>query len=191
MTLPFSVGETVVFWVALVGVYGAVILLSPSRIRWAEREVERKRKKEIPNLLLIAALAVAILLGYARIGSLPHWLFYPGLILFALGYAFTGYSIRLLGRYYSMYIEVLPDHTVVEKGPYRFIRHPNYVGQLVGVIGLGLALQSWAAILVLGIAGAGYFAYRMRNEEAFLAAEMGANYVGYMTRTKRLIPFVF
>jgi len=80
---------------------------------------------------------------------------------------------------------------VIESGPYQLIRHPNYLGQIVGVMGLGLALQSWVALLVLVITAAGYFAYRIRNEEAFLVAEIGDSYSNYMTRTKRLIPFVF
>jgi len=99
--------------------------------------------------------------------------------------------MRLLGRYYSTYVEVLPDHTVIESGPYRLVRHPNYLGQIVGTTGLGLALQSWVALLVLVLAAAGFFAYRIRNEEGFLVAEIGDSYANYMTRTKRLIPFVF
>lgn len=88
-------------------------------------------------------------------------------------------------------MEVLPGHTLIESGPYRLIRHPNYLGQMVGVIGLGLALQSWVALLVLVITGGSYFAYRIRNEESFLVAEMGDNYADYIKRTKRLVPFVF
>ncbi len=183
--------ETVVFWVTLVGVYGAVIAFGPARIRWHERKARRKRRKELSPFLLIGSLAAAVLIGYARIGVLPHWLFYPGEILFLVGYAFTGYSIRVLGRYYSTFVEVLPDHRVIESGPYRLIRHPNYLGQMVGAIGLGLALQSWVALLVLVITAASYFVYRMRNEEAFLVAEMGHDYANYMSRTKRLIPFIF
>jgi protein-S-isoprenylcysteine O-methyltransferase Ste14 len=191
MTPLFSLSETVIFWVTVLGVYGATITLGPARLRWDERKMKRKRRSELSPFVLIAALAAAIGIGYARIGVLPHWLFYPGEILFVLGYAFTAYSIRLLGRYYSTYVEVLPDHMVIERGPYRLIRHPNYLGQLVGAIGLGLALQSWVALLVLAIAAASYFAYRIRNEEGFLIAEMGADYASYMTRTKRFLPFVF
>jgi protein-S-isoprenylcysteine O-methyltransferase Ste14 len=191
VTALFSLWETVIFWVIFIGVYVAVVAFGPARIRLQERKASRKRRKEISPFLLIAALAAAVVIGYARIGVLPHWLFYPGEVIFVLGYVFTGYSIRLLGRYYSTYVEVLPDHIVIERGPYRFIRHPNYLGQIVGSTGLGLALQSWVALLVLVIAAVGYFAYRMRNEETFLVAEMGDTYANYMTRTKRLIPFVF
>jgi protein-S-isoprenylcysteine O-methyltransferase Ste14 len=191
MTPLFSLWETVIFWVTLLGVYVAVVVFGPARTRWDAREAKRKRREELSPFVLIAALGVAILSGYARIGILPHWLFYPGEILFVAGYAFTGYSIRLLGRYYSTYVEVLADHALIEKGPYRLIRHPNYLGQMIGVIGLGLALQSWVALVILVIAGASYFAYRIRNEEVFLSAEMGDSYVNYMKRTKRLVPFVF
>jgi len=191
MTPLFSLWETVLFWVTLFTVYVGVVTLGPARVRWDKREATRKRRREFSPFLLVVAVAAAILIGYARIGILPHWLFYPGEILFIVGYVFTGYSIRLLGRYYSTYVEVLPDHRVIERGPYRLIRHPNYLGQTVGAIGLGLALQSWVALLLAVITAAGYFAYRIRNEEAFLLAELGEDYANYRTRTKRLIPFVF
>jgi len=191
MTPLFSLWETVLFWVTLFTVYVGVVALGPARVRWDERRATRKRRREFSPFLLVVAVAAAILIGYARIGVLPHWLFYPGEMLFIVGYVFTGYSIRLLGRYYSTYVEVLPDHRVIESGPYRLIRHPNYLGQTVGAIGLGLALQSWVALLCLVIAAAGYFAYRIRNEERFLLDELGEDYADYTTRTKRLIPFVF
>jgi protein-S-isoprenylcysteine O-methyltransferase Ste14 len=189
----FSLPEAVIFWVTLFAVYAGlgVVTHGPASVQWDETTATRKRKEEFSPYLLVAASVAAVVIGYVRIGVLPHWLFYPGEILFVLGYVFTGYSIRLLGRYYSTYVEVLPDHRVVQSGPYRLVRHPNYVGQVVGAIGLGLALQSWIALLVLMIAAAGYFAYRIRNEEAFLLTELGDDYAKYMTRTKRLIPFVF
>ncbi len=187
----FSLWETVIFWVILVGVYVAIGVVVRRQYGGDVRKAKGKRRRELSPFLNFAAIAVAILIGYARIGVLPHWLFYPGEVLFVAGYAFTIYSIVLLGRYYSTYVEVLPGHTLIESGPYRLIRHPNYLGQMVGVIGLGLALQSWVALLVLVITGASYFAYRIRNEEAFLAAEMGSNYTNYINRTRRLVPFVF
>ncbi len=189
MTPLFSLLEGVMFWVILLCVYVAVGVVV-GKLKGDVRKAKRKRRKELSPFILFAALAAAILIGYTRIGLLPDWLFYPGETLFIMGYAFTIYSISVLGRYYSTYVEVLPDHKVIESGPYQLIRHPNYLGQIIGVVGLGLALQSWVSLLILLVVGGSYFAYRIRNEEAFLVAETG-DYANYMKRTKRLIPFIF
>jgi protein-S-isoprenylcysteine O-methyltransferase Ste14 len=191
MTPLFSLVETVIFWVILVGFYVAVgIVVGVLTGQKTLKERGKRKKEPFSPFLLIAWMAVAIIIGYARIGVLPDWLFYPGEILFVVGYGLTIYSIYLLGRYYSTYVEIQADHKVIERGPYRFIRHPNYLGQIVGTIGLGLALQSWVALLVFLVVGSIFFAYRIRNEEAFLVVEI-PGYSDYMKRTKRLIPFVF
>jgi protein-S-isoprenylcysteine O-methyltransferase Ste14 len=82
------------------------------------------------------------------------------------------------------------DHRVVEKGPYRVVRHPSYTGVLITFIGLGLAVQSWGALLVLLGVFSLSFGYRMRVEEKALLSELGEDYASYMKRTKRLIPYL-
>jgi protein-S-isoprenylcysteine O-methyltransferase Ste14 len=104
------------------------------------------------------------------------------------GTAFRQWAIAVLGRYFSGVIGVQNDQKVVEAGPYRLIRHPSYTGVLIFVVGMGLAVQSWAAILVeIAIFGVVY-GYRMLVEEKVLINELGNSYVQYMKRTKRVIP---
>ncbi len=62
---------------------------------------------------------------------------------------------------------------------------------MVAFIGLGLALQSWLALLAILIITVGLLAYRVRIEEEFLATELGESYINYMKRTKRFPPFVW
>jgi protein-S-isoprenylcysteine O-methyltransferase Ste14 len=95
-----------------------------------------------------------------------------------------------LGRFFSLTVRVAEDHRVVEKGPYRLVRHPSYTGVLITFIGLGLAVQSWGALLVLLGVFSAAFGYRMRVEEKTLLSELGDNYASYMKRTKRLIPYL-
>ncbi len=155
------------------------------------RSAPRRDVSTLTNFALIPACFVAIALGYARIGALPHWLFYPGLALFILGLALTMWAYRTLGRLFSLIVQVQTDHRVVDTGPYRFVRHPGYAGVLLGFLGLGLALQSWAALLVMAVATPAALAYRLRVEEQFLITELGDEYVRYARRTKRLIPYVW
>ena len=178
--------EAVVFWGGLV-LYAAAFALW----RVAHSEKKGKRRPELPLQLSLLVILAAIPIGYARIGVLPDWLFYPGEILQVVGTVLTLWSYSILGRYASAYVQVLPDHKVIENGPYRYIRHPGYLGQLLGFLGIGLALQSWVALLAILVVTGPALAYRTRAEEQFLVTELGDSYVSYMKRTKRLVPFVW
>jgi len=107
-----------------------------------------------------------------------------------LGVLVRQYAIAILGRFFSLTVQISEDHKVVEKGPYRLIRHPSYTGILITFIGLGLAVQSWGAVLVLLLFFGISFGYRMRVEERTLLSGLGRDYASYMKRTKRLIPFL-
>ena len=107
-----------------------------------------------------------------------------------MGVLVRQYAIAILGRFFSLTLQIAEDHMVVEKGPYRLIRHPSYTGILITFIGLGLAVQSWGAVLVLLLFFGISFGYRMRVEERTLLSGLGRDYASYMKRTKRLIPFL-
>jgi len=107
-----------------------------------------------------------------------------------LGILVRQWAIAILGRFFSLTVNVVEGHQVVDKGPYGLIRHPSYTGVLITFIGLGLAVQSLAAVLVLIGVFSLSFGYRMRVEEQTLSLELGKNYVDYMKKTKRLIPFL-
>jgi protein-S-isoprenylcysteine O-methyltransferase Ste14 len=107
-----------------------------------------------------------------------------------LGIVIRQWAIAVLGRFFSRTVAVQEKQTVVENGPYRYVRHPSYTGALIFFVGFGLALQSWGAILALVPIFAVVYGYRMRVEEQVLISEFGEAYVSYSRRTKRLIPYV-
>jgi len=61
---------------------------------------------------------------------------------------------------------------------------------LITFIGIALAVQSWAALIVLLGFFTISFGYRIRVEEKGLLSELGDNYANYMKRTKRIIPYL-
>jgi len=139
---------------------------------------------------VFVSIILALSLGYARVGPLPDWVFYPGIFLMLLGVLVRQWAIAVLGRFFSLTVRVAEDHQVVVRGPYRLVRHPSYTGVLITFIGLALAVQSSGALLVLlAVFGVSY-GYRMRVEERVLLSELGHDYAEYMKRTKRLIPFL-
>ena len=189
-----SAFEEVIFWtIFLTGMLVASLIENrgAKRSKRSQRKAADRGTYVIGNITLLASLAIAILLGYARIGIIPNWFFYPGLATYVLGIGFSSWAIFTLGQFYAPIIQVQFSHRVVESGPYRLIRHPTYAGGFLSFLGLGLALQSWASLLVL-LVGIGFgYANRIRIEEKFLVSELGDDYVEYCKKTKRLIPFIF
>jgi protein-S-isoprenylcysteine O-methyltransferase Ste14 len=195
MTALFpSAFEEVIFWVIIL----SVLVLNQLFERRSGRKFKKTQKAAgdertffVAQAAWLSSFVVAMWFGYARVGVLPNWLFYPGLVTYIFGFAFSSWAAFTLGRFYSPYVAVQADHKVIDKGPYRWIRHPRYAGGLLNIFGLGLALQSLAAVIVL-IIGVGFgYAYRIRVEEKFMIAHLGDEYIEYCKRTKRIIPFIF
>jgi protein-S-isoprenylcysteine O-methyltransferase Ste14 len=134
------------------------------------------------------AWPVALLAAEAALqGGLPQvdpW----GVPLLAWGYLqyrFAGnYRLREGGG--GPGISIPPERLVVG-GPYRCCRNPMYLGQLIFLAGLALALQSWIAAGVFAFHLA-WFHRRVRDDEARLAALFGDPYREYLARVKRWVP---
>jgi protein-S-isoprenylcysteine O-methyltransferase Ste14 len=119
------------------------------------------------------------------------WLFFAGLGLMIGGVSFRWYSASVLGKYFTFDVATHSGQTVIEKGPYRYIRHPSYAGGLLSSVGFGLAMGNWAGLLAgLSCLGAAY-AYRIAVEERALVLALGEPYRQYLKRTWRLVPFLF
>jgi protein-S-isoprenylcysteine O-methyltransferase Ste14 len=96
-----------------------------------------------------------------------------------------------LGKNWSISLEVRERHALVQTGIYRFIRHPMYASFFLLALAQFLLLPNWVAG-VAGLVGVSVlYAFRVRNEERLMHETFGSNYVHYMTKTKRLIPWIF
>ena len=113
-----------------------------------------------------------------------------GLATQAAGLGLRSWSMRALGRAYTRTLRAVEDQRVVEEGPYRFVRHPGYLGSLL--IWLGFGLTSRNPLVVAAIAGVSGDAYRRRiaAEDRLLRREL-PGYGRYAERTSRLVPFIW
>jgi protein-S-isoprenylcysteine O-methyltransferase len=114
-----------------------------------------------------------------------------GVALFALGFVLRLWSIYHLGKFFTVDVAIAQDHRVVDDGPYRFIRHPSYSALLLEFAGIGWALGSVTAGLVLMLPIFLALLSRVRVEEAALSSALGEPYLAYMRRTKRFGPGVY
>jgi protein-S-isoprenylcysteine O-methyltransferase len=124
----------------------------------------------------------------AAIAAPPGLLVGAGLVLIWAGIVFRLWAVRTLGRFFRVTVTLQDDHRLVDSGPYRKLRNPSYTGALVTMVGVGLAIGNYlslAAMILVPILG---FGWRIRVEEASLAARFGADYEAYRSRRWALLP---
>lgn len=148
-------------------------------------------------VILFVNLAVAC--GWMACAVFPsfalgaHWeqMFTLGIAVWIAGIAIRLYSIYVLRQFFTYDVAIRKGQQVVQAGPYRWVRHPSYAGGMLAMLGFGLTMTNWiAAVLPLAVVAIGY-AYRIPLEERALTAGLGEDYRSYMTRTWRLVPFLF
>ena len=84
----------------------------------------------------------------------------------------------------------IPPERIVDRGPYRWVRNPMYLGHLIFLAGLALVLESWlvAALFAFHVV---WFHGRVLEDEARLGELFGEGYRNYCRRVKRWIPALF
>ena len=121
----------------------------------------------------------------------PTWLSILGLVLIALGYAFASWAL-IENRFFSstVHIQTYRGHSVCDSGPYRIVRHPGYAGNLLGVAGIILALNSlWT--LIPGVAALVISVIRTTLEDKTLHEEL-PGYPDYAKHVRyRLFPGIY
>jgi protein-S-isoprenylcysteine O-methyltransferase Ste14 len=153
----------------------------------------------VDRALLLGVLATGFL-GLPMIAARDvfHWHLWPpvapslgavGLVLFALGWSLKSLALRA-NPFATATVRVQHAHTVADSGVYARIRHPFYAADPLILIGLGLWLQSFAAV-VASVVPLTLMLLRLRGEEQFLSSNLAA-YDTYAQRVPyRLIPGVW
>jgi protein-S-isoprenylcysteine O-methyltransferase Ste14 len=189
-----TVAMVAAFWVVFYVWIGAEMWLGYRRGRLPSGATDRDSGSKAWVIGSVwSAVAVGIGLAFAfpgaAIQSGRSAVFVAGLLLMLVGLALRWYAVWVLGASFTVDVATRPGQTVVESGPYRWIRHPSYTGGLLTLLGVLVCCCNLASLAALVFALGGY-AYRIRIEEDALATDLGAPYRDYMRRTKRLIPFV-
>ena len=179
----------VYFLIILTEIIGGIIV---PRVRRHGTEIKKKERGSgrLISVSVVVSFIVAYFLALSGITLMPSWVFYLGISIMIFGIMVRQWSIAVLGRFFSPTIGVQEGQKVVDRGPYRLVRHPSYTGILLILVGVGLAFQSLAAILVILLIFSVAYGYRMNEEEKVLTLELGDEYVKYAKRTKKLIPYL-
>jgi protein-S-isoprenylcysteine O-methyltransferase Ste14 len=144
------------------------------------------------RLMLLVWIPAIFVLFTAGLGpKLPLWIPWLGIAMGSAGILLRIISFRTLGKYYTRTLVTVSGQGVVQRGPYRYVRHPGYLSTLLiwvgAATGSGFLLPPLLELALL----VPVYAYRIGVEERMLLKNLGSEYSSYRARSWRLVPFVF
>ena len=117
---------------------------------------------------LIVLLHTAWLLAVLWLLPAPLEISWPWLAIFVLLQAARIWVIASLGPYWTTRIISVPGKALVKRGPYRFVRHPNYLVVAGEILALPLAFHEIPVAIFFSLANAAILFWRIREEETGL-----------------------
>jgi len=206
----FACGGELGWWQAWL--YSMLIMVAGIGGRvWAEQRhpgitAERQSAESFQNAKdwdKVLAPLMAVSIGYPMVivagldhryhwtSEFPLWLIVSGFILILLGYAFAAWAVAE-NRFFSTVVRIQTErgHVVCDSGPYRFVRHPGYAGNILALFGIAFALGStWT--LIPAVAASIIGVIRTRLEDRTLQEEL-PGYWDYSRRVRyRLFPGIY
>lgn len=164
------------------------------RVRSGTKPVENRTAgislvKAVKILILLGIIVQTLLPDVFPILSEPFWIRAVGTAVFTVGLAVAILGRVQLGDNWANIEtgQVLEKQQVVSRGLYGYVRHPIYTGDVLLLLGLELALNSWLVLGILLLAPAVFF--KAVKEEEMLVREL-PGYDSYRARTKRFVPYL-
>lgn len=151
----------------------AELVVAKRNLRWAL--AQGGRETGIGHYPLMVVLHAGLLVGAVVEVALTHrpflpWLGWPMVALVLASQALRWWCISSLGRQWNTRIIVIPGHPLVHRGPYRYLRHPNYLAVIVEGLSLPLVHTAWLTAAVFTTCNAGLLVIRITLENRALAS---------------------
>jgi methyltransferase len=164
--------EIQAIWIAY-AVIGLVVLQRFGELTLASRNTQKLKARGAVEIgadhyRFIVLLHAAWLMAVLWLLPAPLVIHWAWLGLFVLLQAARIWVIAALGPYWTTRIISLPDAPLIKRGPYRFLRHPNYVIVAGEILALPLAFGEILVAIVFSIANAAMLFWRIREEDAAL-----------------------
>ncbi|MEQ1508667.1 MAG: isoprenylcysteine carboxylmethyltransferase family protein, partial [Myxococcota bacterium] len=161
----------------------AVALGATGVMRLVELAVSVRRSRARPDAVvaegalfpamaaLHAGLVVAPLVEVVALDRpFVPWLFAVAVAVLAVATALRIWTLATLGRVWNVRVVPPPPDAVVTTGPYRYIRHPNYLCVILEIAALPLLHDAWLSAIGLTLWNAAVLAVRIPTEERALSA---------------------
>ena len=176
-----------------VGAFIAGELFQALRVRRGGTRTDLVAEALFRAVFLAGILFIPIGRAIAPNATIPGgvWVFSIGVLVGWLGLLLRWWSFVTLGKYFTVVLQTTEDQPVVDRGPYRVLRHPSYTGLLLALLGCGLVYENWLSAVGSVLIVLTALVLRIRIEERALTAALGDSYRDFCAGRARLVPFLW
>ena len=182
----------------IIASFGANLTGAKKGLKSTVTPVKERPKTYLQKVPLVIATMtlVALILGVFQVGTLEYEKYSQminyrlvGLIVYLCFSWIQIWAYKSLGQSYSQEIVVFKDHKLAEKGPFKFIRHPQYLSQMLVDLGGAAATLSYI-LLPLAVIQIPILIFRALFEEKLLSKHFKEEFETYKQKRGFIIPFI-
>jgi len=163
----------------------------------AKRTIYRESSGERARYWILLVIACFLVFRSNTLPSPFDWLAiahtkssaWAGAFLCVSGLVFAIWARVILGRNWSGVITLKEGHELIERGPYRIVRHPIYTGILTMFAGTAVAIGYFGGFIGLLLLFVSFW-MKLKREEDLMLKHFPDEYSAYQHRVKRIIPFL-
>jgi len=145
-----------------------------AELLWAERNTRRLRARgaveagarHYPVIVALHVAWLAALVTFVPADAAASW---PLLVVFVALQAARLWTVASLGERWTTRVIALPGATLIRRGPYRWLRHPNYLIVAAEIVVVPAIFGAWWIAAIFGLLNAAMLCHRVRVEERALA----------------------
>jgi protein-S-isoprenylcysteine O-methyltransferase Ste14 len=160
--------------------------------RYSNQAIRGERKMEWSYVLLHGSYMVIFILSAVEFFWRRHGLKWPvsiaGLVLFVIALVVRLTAIRALGKFWSLHLEIRPEHQLVTQGIYQYLRHPAYLAIMLEVVSVPLVVNAFYTLMMTVGVYVPLLLLRWRREEKEMIGKFGEQYVEYCRRVPAFLP---
>lgn len=187
---PLMLVAPQVWWLFAVGVLATFSQPRYNPFGRSPDAKDRGTAKQIVWSVYTTQAAVLVEAAYFRYPASVKWdwITTSSLILILSGFWIRTWGVMTLGKYFTWHISAEKQQTVVRSGPYRFVRHPGYLGAFLTYGSTAVFFHAWLTLVPAAIILLLAFLRRIHYEEKELRAVLGVDYESYCHSVRRFIP---
>ncbi|MGO1370248.1 MAG: methyltransferase family protein [Senegalia sp. (in: firmicutes)] len=152
-------------------------------------------KKDTFYMILVTIILVAVMNGimtYFDIGLFNiKWIRIIALFVYFFGLLLRYWSLFVLGRNFSRFVHAEEDQDLISKGPYRYLRHPLYLGLFLLTISIPLYTENFLVFIFSAFIMFKILKMRMDEEEKMMEKIIGPRYIKWKEKRYKFIPFIY